>query len=620
MTILGNRIPDFDTWKATYSGAQVEVLKPFTTQRIQVYADPQLTVPVDQPIQLLQLQQGDAVYGKWAQPVYVNQSYQLKINGTDETGISPPGITTLIGLDISEALSRTRRGTRPRRLLEIFDDVIRVESFGEMGDTPATNTASINAAIGAAAGQGGGVVLLPEGSFVFTNITLPANVILAGAGRDATVLQSQEAQDVVTLGGDSSGLANMTLDGVNLAVGSVGVAGIGITGPRFANVMVKRFDSGIQFKGVDRANWTDFDIDNCEIGALLIGDLDAGGSGNGGPVEFNAWNGGRVTNCTIAALELRFEDQILRHNNFQNVAFTNNTADAVLMTGARYTVFGDCNWSGNTRNFDIQDGADTSQVDINTVIGLNVRGGFISGGEIQLDGTCQDFLFEEMSFADVDWVLSVPTNPILLQNVTEDALVTSSGEAKLLRRIRTLDVASEVSGITTDDTPLVAYTQTLQPGQIAFAEAKVIANQRDGLGHHVNHIQHRFERPPSDLAYDALVTPFTLGATLTGATSGATATIVADAANVLSLRNIEGTFLDNEKITDNLGGDATVNGTIVDQDVVVLGTEVIDTAVVESAAGLASTWGVSGPEIQLTVTGIAAETYDWFIRVDLFLP
>lgn len=68
------------------------------------------------------------------------------------------------------------------------------------------------------------------------------------------------------------------------------------------------------------------------------------------------------------------------------------------------------------------------------------------------------------------------------------------------------------------------------------------------------------------LAYDALATDFTVGEKLTGGTSDATAIIVDidtnGAAGVLRLANIDGTFLNNEALTDSGGGAATANLTL----------------------------------------------------------
>ncbi len=70
------------------------------------------------------------------------------------------------------------------------------------------------------------------------------------------------------------------------------------------------------------------------------------------------------------------------------------------------------------------------------------------------------------------------------------------------------------------------------------------------------------------LAYDAQSANFTVGAILTGGTSGATALITADtdagSTGTLELRSISGTFQNDETITDDNGspGSATSNGTV----------------------------------------------------------
>lgn len=67
------------------------------------------------------------------------------------------------------------------------------------------------------------------------------------------------------------------------------------------------------------------------------------------------------------------------------------------------------------------------------------------------------------------------------------------------------------------------------------------------------------------LMYDAESAPFTTGLIVTGGTSGATAEITSindwGTEGLLGLRNIIGTFQDNETITDTSTGSATVNGT-----------------------------------------------------------
>jgi len=69
-----------------------------------------------------------------------------------------------------------------------------------------------------------------------------------------------------------------------------------------------------------------------------------------------------------------------------------------------------------------------------------------------------------------------------------------------------------------------------------------------------------------ELAYDNQTGNFTVGQTITGGTSGATAVIYADTdsgtTGVLKLTNIVGIFQDNEVITDPITGSADVAGTI----------------------------------------------------------
>jgi hypothetical protein len=74
-----------------------------------------------------------------------------------------------------------------------------------------------------------------------------------------------------------------------------------------------------------------------------------------------------------------------------------------------------------------------------------------------------------------------------------------------------------------------------------------------------------FEISDATLAYDAQTANFTVGATLTGGTSGATAMIKKDSDNettgTLTIKNISGTFQNDEVITGSSGGSATANGT-----------------------------------------------------------
>jgi len=71
--------------------------------------------------------------------------------------------------------------------------------------------------------------------------------------------------------------------------------------------------------------------------------------------------------------------------------------------------------------------------------------------------------------------------------------------------------------------------------------------------------------PLAHLSYDAQTVNFTIGAILTGGTSGATAVVLADTdagtTGTLKLGSISGIFQNNETITDEDSGSATANGT-----------------------------------------------------------
>ncbi len=68
------------------------------------------------------------------------------------------------------------------------------------------------------------------------------------------------------------------------------------------------------------------------------------------------------------------------------------------------------------------------------------------------------------------------------------------------------------------------------------------------------------------LAYDGQTVNFTVGDTVTGGTSGATAIILQDAdsgaTGTLTLGSINGVFVDNETLTDSSGGTAVANGAV----------------------------------------------------------
>lgn len=624
MAVVAQSIADFQTWRPGYAAAIVEVREPNSTKLKKLWYDQAQTESAGNPQTLESYTDSDGQrYGKFSRPIYAAGSYELLINGSDQTGVVRAAITSLQDEIVSYAMSATQRSMRQRRLIDRFNDAIQALDFGELGGSAATNTTTLTAAIGAASGQGGGAVLLPPGAFPITTLTLPQNVRLVGHSRAATTLQSQEAEAVVTLSGDRAGLCHMTLDGINLQTGSIGVYSKANTSILFDDVLLKRFDVGLQCVGGDRALWYDLSIDNCDTAADLAGDSDPGGGGDGDAYEFNTWRGGQITDCSSYGIRLRFADQLVRNNVFTDLGIESNVAAIAFdLVGARKTELRNCYWSANGTNLNVNDGTDTNESTLNTVIGLLVAGGYFNDGDNDLDDTCQDVVFERVDFAGVTWNMSLPDNQILLQDCTEDLNVTVAGDtSKLLRQRRILD-GGGISGVTTDANATTVWAYTLEPGQIAIVEAKVCANQRDGTNYAVYHIEAGVRRPGAQLTYDAQTANFTVGATLTGQTSGATARVVADSdsgtTGTLTLRDIVGTFDDNEIITDSNGtpGSATVNGVVSYQNTALDsgGVSSLRTAV-ESDASLACTLAVSGGDVQLQVTGLAGHIFEWTAEI-----
>jgi hypothetical protein len=623
MTVGAGRIGYFDTWQPTYGGATVRIYRAGTTKLANVYEDLALTQKASNPQTLERLLVNGVSYGRWTKPLYTNERVVVSVEGGEDTAVIQPPITKLSDEIADNAVAKTQRGSRYRRLIDRFNDVVHALDFGSLSQvSSATNTATLESAIGAAAGQGGGDVIVPAGTFPFKTLTLPENVRLRGAHREASVLQSEEGENVVTLSGDRAGLIDITIDGVSLQAQSVGVYAVNQTALIFRDCQIKRFNTGLYCKGGDLAQWQDFYIDNCETGAFLSGDADAGNTGNGGAFEFNEWKGGGITNCTTFGLRVHFEDQITRFNRFKDLNIQDNPdGTAVEINGARYTVFEGCAWSNNVRNIRVQDDSDTSFEDINTVVGVHVIDSYMNEGELIFQGACADVIFRRMSLNAVDYTLTSPENSIVVIDSTEDAAVTVSGESTRLLRQDT-NTSGRVRGVTTDDTAVTAWSYAMDAGEVAYAEGKVIGNQRDGEDYAVYHISVGARRPGADLDYDSQVDDFVVGEKITGGASGAVARIIADSdsgsTGTLTLRDIDGTFDDNETITGETQGEAKVNGQLSYSDVVKDsgGDNAIRTAV-ETDSNWNAAFAVSGGELQLQVTGASSKTVEWTVDIEV---
>lgn len=610
------RIAEFDTWRPRYGNAIVRVHVAGTTTLAAIWLDEAMTQAGDNPQTLLALESDGVSYGKFAASLYTAQAYSLDINSTDQTAVQRPPLTSISGEDASTCTVTATGGSVARTLADRMADWIFANDYGQLDGSAASNTAAITAAVGAAAAAGGGIVRLPPGTIMVNTMTLPAGVILMGEGRGVTVLQSQAAADVLTFGGDGCGLAQITLDGINLVPGGVGVKSIGSDATMFIETEVKRFETGLHFKGGRRANWHGLYLTNCVTGAKLHGDIN-GGTANGDQYRANTWAGGRVIQCTTAGVDLSYEDRHCQQNAFVDVGFEDNTGTALKINGARYTRLTGCWWTGNTTNLAVTDDNDTTKETENTVIGLFLNGGIVSGGTCTFTKTCQDVVIEGTALSSATLTMTVPvSNAILLQDCHETS-VTISGDGTKLSRFHRIDRGA-TSGLTTDATATKAWSMTLDPGQVGHFEAVVIGRQRNGTSTAEYLVACSAKRAGSTLAYDTQTANFTVGDIVTGATSGAKGRIIADtdggATGTLTLQDITGAFIDDETITTSGGGSAKVNGALVAGSVSLLGSQ-SDLRVREDDTTWAVAFAGNGPEIELRVTGAASKTVEWQVHV-----
>lgn len=613
------RLRDFDTWRPGYAGASVAYYVPGTNTLINVYTDYALAIPASNPQTLDRLDKDGVSYGKHTQPLYTSQSHYFIVDGNDQSGRIDPVLANLIAEDASKATVQRDGGTEAVKLEDILARIVHAEDFGELSEANSGVTdATLTAAIAAAAAQGGGEVIIRAGTWLFADLTLPIDVVLGGAGLDVTTLQSTNADKVITINGDRAGLRNLTLDGVSQQVGSIGWYAVDQDEIVMENVRVKRFDTGFHQKGGKHSRWENFYTTNNLTAAKMHGDLDSGDTGLGSEYRHNSWHGGLVDQNINYGLRLSYEDKICAHIGFEDVGFESNTGTALDVNGARHITGKNCHWIGNTTNLAVAD--DDAVSEDNKVTGLHLLGGYMSGGAVTVQDTAKDIVLDQMEILDVDFTLTTPDNHLILRDCIEDTLVTISGETEKLLRQTTGQGYARSIGQTSDAVATKAWGKQPDAGEVIFAVARIIGNQRDGENTAEYYIAVSAQRPGDELAYDAQVTDFTVGQFVTGDDSGARGLIIADAdggaTGTLTLRTIRGEFENNERITDPLGGDALVNGTLSPQNAILLGSVDNLRAVREDVAAWAATFAVNGLELEVQVTGAAATIIDWTVDVE----
>jgi len=617
------RIAEFDTWRPGYGFAQVSVELAGTNTLAPLFSDEALTTPATNPQTLIEKTAGGISYGKFSAPLYTGQAYELSINSVDRTGVEQPALTTLDDQDASQATVNPTGGAGPLALADLVVERVDVRNYGiwtavgEQGASAATNTATLLAAIGAAASNGGGYVEIPAGTFQVNQVTLPPSVVLRGAGRGATIVQSLAGGNVLIISGARAGLSRLTLDGVSQVTGAVGVFAEDVNQIILEDCEVKRFSTGILRRGGSNCHWRDLYVNGCLTGYEAQGNSDAG---LGGPLEFNLWDGGAVELNLTFGVELKWVDQAIDHNIFKGVEFDNNTGAAVHLVGARKTVFRDCEFTGNIDNFTVEDGSPLQPL-INSVIGVEVNGGSFNGGTIKLSGTLQSFAFRKVDFTGVAVTLSTPLNNVLVEDCREISGNTIGGNLPTAwLRHKTYD-RGNTSGLTTGSVATRVWGITLKPGQVVSLEAKVIGRGRSVDQQESFHIGASARQPSATLAYKVKTVAFTAGNVVTGQSSGATARICANtdagATGTLNLQDIVGTFQDNEIITDTGGGSATVNGLIATSSTTLLGSVTSIRAAAANGASWAATFVANGTDIELQVTGAASTNVEWTADVDV---
>jgi hypothetical protein len=619
---MSNRISEFDLWKPGYGGSIVSILIAGTTGLAAVYEDIDLTIPAANPQTLLSMiSEGGVRYGKFAKPLYTDQSYYTSIDGIENTGIVRSSISSLKDEDASKATVIPKSSTYAVTLQDLAARQVNVANFGTFvegtGGVAADNTQTLSLAV--ASLLEGGFVNIPAGLYKLNNLELPENVVLRGQGDDATILQSILGAESFTLVGDGAGFADLTLDGNSLLSNSVAVRDENINRITFDNVKIKRFETGIYLSGGNDHTWNNFSIENTVNAAKIYGE-DA-------VLQDVLWIGGKISVATTVGLSLSYENNICQNIILIGVSFDNCTNNSFLINGAQNVQFIGCSWDGNTKIGKIQDDTDlltpaTSKN--NDVISVQFIGGRMKGGSFEATNTCENVVLKNVTLETVEFKMTTPLdNFIVLQDCYENTGVTITGEAaKLLRSTTSLDGSS--FGLTTTASATKAWGLQLAPGQQAYLEAKVIGKGRNGLHLAIYHIGCGVYRPGSTLAYDTQTANFTAGATLTGQSSGAKARIQFDSdsgtTGTLTLTDILGSFLDNEIITDDSGtpGSAMVNGTLTSQNATLDAIGNVNLrAVFESNAAFLAAFVANGTEIELQVTGAAASTIEWTVNVDV---
>lgn len=631
-------IEEFDTWQQGYGNATVSIFIGGTQTLASVFTDQALTQAAANPQTLLN--RTDSLgnnYGKFAVPLYTGQPYSLGINSVDRTGVVGVPLTTLVGADASLATVIPSGGTVASNLNAILGRFVNVLDFGtflavgQNGASAVTNNNTLTAAIGAAAAAGGGAVSLPPGLFQFTQITLPTNVILVGQGRIVTTLQSTSSGKVVTVAGSNAGLRNCGIDGLSQTNGSIGLFVELTQNVILDNVLVQRFATGVQVIGGGNHNWRQLYISDCLNGYQGHGYTD---SGNGGALSNCSWDGGQIDTCSTVGIEIQNVDLGVDHQRFSNLTFLNNTGIGFHAIGVRQTLLRACNWNGNTTDLQVEDSNPVNVAATNTIIGFDCQdssfvGTGISGAAIILKGNLQTVAFRRCDFTNETITLTAPGFNVLAQDCRFISGVAFSGTGTAWVNAFTNNDGDTVV-ITTNASATPAWELQCVSGQRAIVKVEAVARSRNTTDSGFFKAIYTVNCADAVVQYNSASANFTAGNVLTGATSGATARIVATAPSgstgTVGLQDItpgpNGGFQNGEVITDTGGGHALVASSVAPGTVSV-GSLVNQGSGLSADVGFMllrtdSNWTISlvaqGQNAVLYVTGNTNLNVEWFVN------
>jgi hypothetical protein len=421
----------------------------------------------------------------------------------------------------------------------------------------------------------------------------------------------------VTMAGANAGLEDLTLNGVNAVTNSVGIRAINKANLALRNVAVSGFATGLHISGGDGVAFEELHVSACTRGAYLAGELLPGQGG--AALRSLEWRGGSVASCISAGLVVEGVDAEAQNLVFEQVYFDANAADAVTITGGRSVMFPACFWRGNITNLRIEDGANPVNKAVNTSRSVRVLGGRMDGGHVRFNGECRAVVFDNTELLGVSLIASVPAEPIIFRDCFENSAVQQTGAVERLARLKT-NRRGRFRLTTTNNTATAAWQIEVPPGDVVRIRADLVGRRMNGTDNASGAVEGVVTRPGAALDFNSASTTLTAGSTVTGATSGATAQVIAvtqvSAAGTITLRDVVGTFQTGESLVFSGGSTATAAGSVVTGNAVL----------VISAAGVAAALGTyavaidaSGALARVMITGTASHTVEWDLMVDYLM-